>query len=106
MDSNRKAHEYEDSAVQEKIEFASKQAVIALKIQQEIRRYTLRKLLAQDDIANISKLIRTESDNEDMLSLWRTWLVDLHDEVSFCSSQLLAYRNKDEKSKVIPDRLL
>lgn len=95
MDSNRKYQEQE----QEKEDLRGK-------IQREIHRYRVRKLLAEEEFADVSRY----RDKCDMYSDERykcnERLKQIRDEIDFCKRQITAYVNGDDKAKIIPDKCL
>lgn len=82
------------------------EAVLAAKINSQIKSYQLRKLSAQDEYADITKVKLHSPYNLDMLSVWNRRLDQLDDEIAFCEFQIDAYQNDNNKVKIIPDRLL
>lgn len=95
MNSNYKHHEIEES-----------KGDLLKKIAFQIRAYSMRKIVAQDEIADLSKCMHHNYENFEALQIWQDRNAFLKQEIEFCNKQISAYQNNDHKSKIIPDRLL
>lgn len=90
----------------ELFEVAEQKRLLASKIQREIQRYRIRKLLAQDEISSLSLLIKSHPDSYEMRSEWQRKISAAKEEIDLCQSQIDAYVYCRDSEKLIPDRLL
>ena len=106
MNSNNKYQENQQNKASESEKLSGASQVLAQKIKHVIRGYQYRKLAAQDEIADLSRVNSYMTEEGLDRSGVRSRIATLKEEINFCHNQILAYLNNDNKAKIIPDRLL
>lgn len=106
MNSNSKFHESVQSTETLLNSAGLTVSVMQAKINHMIKGYLYRKLSAQDELADISRVQQNDPFNADMSGVWNSRKKQLLDEIEFCNKQIKAYQENDDKAKIIPDRLL
>lgn len=76
------------------------------KIHHVIRGYELRVFSCQEEIKVLEQCIALGSEEYYEVYSWKSRISVLQQEVEFCERQKVAYKNNDERRKIIPDRLL
>lgn len=95
MNSNQKHHEQEET-----------ESELKKKIAYQIKNYSMRKIVAQDEIANLHRCFNDLNDNLELFQIRQDRNAFLKQEINFCNGQIKAYKENDNKNKIIPDRLL
>jgi hypothetical protein len=95
MDSNRKYHENQEASTE-----------LASAVNREIYRYKLRKLLAQDEYADVVRYRDKLELYSDLRLASNIKLKEIQAEIDLCNEQIRAYQENNNKAKLIPDRLL
>lgn len=95
MDSNRKFQED-----QENIDS------IAVKIAKELYRYEVRLTSASYEVQEVTFFKNKQPKFSDLWRASNRKLLELQEEINVCNSQIRAYKENDNKAKLIPDRLL
>jgi len=95
MNSNQKHQENQETS-----------NTLVSKINEEIRKYKVRKLLAQDEYADVCRFRDKQALYSELRSGAAKKLKDILEEIELCNGQIRAYQENDNKAKLIPDRLL
>ena len=106
MNSNKKFHDHSDSSDINLKHFESASMLLASKIQYQIKQYTMRKLVASDEISDLIRSLNHHDTDYDLHRNWHERIQILRTEIAFCEEQITAYKNNNEKLKIIPDRIL
>jgi hypothetical protein len=81
-------------------------ATMQQKINQEIKTYTLRKLVAADELANCHRSRQQNSEDYALYNHYTELIAKHVEEIEFCSKQIKAYSTKDFKAMATPLRNL
>ncbi len=106
MNSKSKQEQMQEDQASYDLKIREASAIMAAKIQHQIKSYQLRKLSAQCEYADLFRVTPVDLDDYSYMPDIRARRVLLQQEISFCTEQIRAYQENDNKAKIIPDRLL
>lgn len=87
-------------------ENVQEQESLAQKIQRQIYFYTVRKLAAESHYADVCRYRDQQEKHDFFFYEASKRIIEIQDEIDLCRRQIKAYKENDNKAKLIPDRLL